>query len=643
MVTTSYSFNPLNSDASVSSGSTDNTASLAISKKPRTPPSVFLKSTEHWIKVAVAITTKAIQIKSTRATPDAIRIQPSAPDHYMNLNKLLADMKLEFFTFRLPHEKPIQVVIRGLHPQATPDSIKSELLELGHPVISVYRWRETTLMTVNLKRCEEAKAKATRTNKTSSIRTGVSYAKALSGEPTNPPTTTTATPSTSSAPSHTTITGNITKAQIQPPKRTEAQQAAVLSKASNKATKTMHFRHKRGPTLPSHITELICKRKDARRQWQYVLAPQDYNSLTTKIRDALRSKKPSPTAIHGPNGLVYTAEANSEIIANSIELQCSPNYSHIDVDHVSRINKNTKRQQKIRCSLDISYTTSQQIQDIIKKTKIKKAAGPDGIPAKTLRPLPPCAHVAISNITNAVMRLRYFPAKWMKAIIITIPKADKDPKFFQNHRASSLLNLLAKVVKKVILNQLQAHTSRLGIKHSTVQQITRVAERHPLHLTQLVASYLDGRKFQVRLQGILSTERIITAGVPQGSLLSSHLYNIFSSDMPKPKSNQRLLAQYADDTAIIHRCQNSEIITRRLQETITSIEDWCNLWRIEVNPDKSTAILMTRRRLESHGQIRIFDRPIPWRDKALYLGATFDTNSILTNMSKTPATKPAPP
>ncbi|GLV46067.1 histone H2A [Carabus blaptoides fortunei] len=193
--------------------------------------------------------------------------------------------------------------------------------------------------------------------------------------------------------------------------------------AIKQATKTMHFHNKRGPALPPHITELIRKRKDARRQWQYALAPLDkaeYNSLTTKIRDgikavkndrwrstlqraededktywhltrALRTKKPSPTAIHGPNGLVYSAAEKAETIANSIERQCSPNYTHIDVDHVSNINKITKRQLRARCNLDISFTTPQQIQEIIKKTKVKKAAGPDGIPGAALRALPPRA------------------------------------------------------------------------------------------------------------------------------------------------------------------------------------------------------------------------------------------------------------
>lgn len=66
-------------------------------------------------------------------------------------------MKLEFFTFRLAQEKPIQVVIKDLHPQAEPTDIKEELQRLDLSVISVYKIKGTTLMTEILKRCEEAK------------------------------------------------------------------------------------------------------------------------------------------------------------------------------------------------------------------------------------------------------------------------------------------------------------------------------------------------------------------------------------------------------------------------------------------------------------------------------------------------------
>jgi hypothetical protein len=44
-----------------------------------------------------------------------------------------------------------------------------------------------------------------------------------------------------------------------------------------------------------------------------------------------------------------------------------------------------------------------------------------------------------------------------------------------------------------------------------------------------------------------------------------------------------------------------------------------------VNPDKSSAILFTRRRLHRPvGEIVMFDQPIPWKNEVRYLGISFD-------------------
>lgn len=62
---------------------------------------------------------KTVALKTTRyASKQRI---PTA------LVKLLDDRALKYFTFRLPEEKPIQCVIRGLHRHFKADEIKSEL------------------------------------------------------------------------------------------------------------------------------------------------------------------------------------------------------------------------------------------------------------------------------------------------------------------------------------------------------------------------------------------------------------------------------------------------------------------------------------------------------------------------------------
>jgi hypothetical protein len=49
----------------------------------------------------------------------------------------------------------------------------------------------------------------------------------------------------------------------------------------------------------------------------------------------------------------------------------------------------------------------------------------------------------------------------------------------------------------------------------------------PASTVKLISSFLSNRKFKVSVEGEMSTSREIQAGVPQGSILSPILYNLY--------------------------------------------------------------------------------------------------------------------
>lgn len=71
-----------------------------------------------------------------------------------------------------------------------------------------------------------------------------------------------------------------------------------------------------------------------------------------------------------------------------------------------------------------------------------------------------------------------------------------------------------------------------------------------LALCRLVASFLDSSSFWVLIGIVLSERRLIGAGIPQGSVLSPVLYNIYTKDILTQMANISVL-NYADDTAIV--------------------------------------------------------------------------------------------
>jgi retron-type reverse transcriptase len=415
---------------------------------------------------------------------------------------------------------------------------------------------------------------------------------------------------------------------------------------------------------------LIDHRNDRWERKLESLSTED-NSIW-RMAKALRSdKKPIPP-IHSTLGLVFSDDEKAEAFADSLELQCRPNIVDADLDHIERIERQVEIILSGQHDTPNTPASPEEVQGIIGTLKVKKAPGPDKIPNTALKLLPDKAVVALTVIINASLRFCHFPSRWKSANVIFIPKPGKDLLFPQNYRPISLLSNVGKVLEKVILTRLVRATNENHVlpdeqfgfrpKHSTADQLIHVTEFisqginqnestgaifldvakafdtvwhdglvYKLHtagvslaMVKLLNSFLEDRKFHAKIGNVLSTVREIEAGVPQGSVLSPTLYAIFTADIPKPDETK--IALYADDTAILTRSESPELISEQLQRAVESLEAWFRRWRIDVNPDKSSAILFTRRRHRPDGEIVMFDRPIPWKTEARYLGITFDNH-----------------
>jgi retron-type reverse transcriptase len=415
---------------------------------------------------------------------------------------------------------------------------------------------------------------------------------------------------------------------------------------------------------------LIDHRNDRWERKLESLSTED-NSIW-RMAKALRSdKKPIPP-IHSTLGLVFSDDEKAEAFADSLELQCRPNIVDADLDHIERIERQVEIILSGQHDTPNTPASPEEVRGIIGTLKVKKAPGPDKIPNTALKLLPDKAVVALTAIINASLRFCHFPSRWKSANVIFIPKPGKDLLFPQNYRPISLLSNVGKVLEKVILTRLVRATNENHVlpdeqfgfrpKHSTADQLIHVTEFisqginqkestgaifldvakafdtvwhdglvYKLHtagvslaMVKLLNSFLEDRKFHAKIGNVLSTVREIEAGVPQGSVLSPTLYAIFTADIPKPDETK--IALYADDTAILTRSESPELISEQLRRAVESLEAWFRRWRIDVNPDKSSAILFTRRRHRPDGEIVMFDRPIPWKTEARYLGITFDNH-----------------
>jgi retron-type reverse transcriptase len=124
-------------------------------------------------------------------------------------------------------------------------------------------------------------------------------------------------------------------------------------------------------------------------------------------------------------------------------------------------------------------------------------------------------------------------------------------------------------------------------------------------LIQLISSFSE-RKFIVSVEGEISTPTEMQAGVPQGSVLSPILYNIYVNDPPQTQGVH--LALFADDTCLYATDRKEGFIVRKLQRGLTSIE----AWNIKINEDKTQGIYFSHSHPPPVSRLTLHGRNIPF-------------------------------
>ncbi|KAL4121294.1 hypothetical protein QTP88_013837 [Uroleucon formosanum] len=312
--------------------------------------------------------------------------------------------------------------------------------------------------------------------------------------------------------------------------------------------------------------------------------------------------------------------------------------------------------------------TPNKIKSTIQKYSLKKSPGFDLITAEVARCLPKKAILFLTHLFNSIFRLSYFPLLWKFSNIILIPKPDKPLDLPSSYRPISLLPFLAKVLERLILKRLLPYivtnkilpNSQFGFRsmHSTIHQVHRLVDAISFSLEKkyyctcafldisqafdrvwyegllfklkkflspslylLLKSYLTNRHFQIRFGSSVSEIENIFAGVPQGGILSPLLFNIYTSD--QPVSQNTIVADYADDKAIISIDKNPQIASSNLQIHLNLMSEWYIKWRIKPNPCKSVHTTFTL----CHSlcpNVSLQNVPIPTSNTVRYLGLNLD-------------------
>lgn len=291
---------------------------------------------------------------------------------------------------------------------------------------------------------------------------------------------------------------------------------------------------------------------------------------------------------------------------------------------------------------NFKLTSTKEVLTIIDSMKSSSSSGIDGISSKLIKLCKDKLCQPLTNVINRSLVLGVFPSQLKLSKIHPLHKQGCKTDI-NNFRPISLIPTISKIIEKIILLRLFDHLTSNNIlpkgQHgfvpgkSTSTALSELVEyiidkledgcsisnvfldlskafdclSHNMIISKIRAlgvkgtaikwfeSYLTGRKQIVELKQVqngvsevkVSTEKLITRGVPQGSVLGPVLFILFTGDLQNYLKDFCHSIMYADDTVLITSSNNREALEISTFISVNVAQQYCLGNDLVFNPSKT--------------------------------------------------------
>lgn len=374
-----------------------------------------------------------------------------------------------------------------------------------------------------------------------------------------------------------------------------------------------------------------------------------------------------------PNNTMINEKEFNEAFNKIAPLTPPSSPSTIDLEELNNIPFTRRNSDDIYLVNPFSIT---EYKAAILSLKTKSAPGPDLISNKIIKKFPTELHYLILSLFNYMFTNSTYPHQWNSYFTIFIPKPGKKSAL----RPISLANNLHKVFERLINKRIEWWTennnilnkSQFGFRRglscsdniATLISDIKTANNSqlltgtvfldligafdnvipeilltilskfglPTVILDFIKSTTARRDLTGFAAGINLQQRQTSRGLPQGSILSPILFNLYVSLAHSCIPEEAKILSYADDIAIYCSDANLETIMNILNSALTNLNHHLKILGLSIAPLKSSYTVFSTLKTRNlnimlkrcHIKPKIMDQLIPFSTSTRYLGVHLD-------------------